>query len=95
MAGGSKGKIVEFTMGKQLRKNYSLLPIVFIGVFGMGLSAFAIIRTLARSPDVSINRRGNPRPYEKYLTEENKPVQYKYFTTLDYNKMNIERPKID
>jgi hypothetical protein len=95
MGGGSKGKIFEFTMIKQLKSNYALLPIVLVGCFGASLSAFAIIRTLSRSPDVSINRVGNPRPYERLLTEDNKPVQYKYFSTLDYKKLQIERPSYE
>ena len=95
MGGAAKGKLFEFTMGKQLRGNYSLYPIVFIGIFGMSLSAFQIIRTLSKSPDVCINRPKNPRPYEKYLTSDGKPVQYKYFSTVDYSKLPIinERPK--
>ena len=97
MGGDAKGgKLFEFQMVKQLKKNYSLYPIVFIGIFGMGLASFQIIRTLIRSPDVSINRRGNPNPYDNLITPEGKYVQYKYFTTLDYNKMaeQSERPKL-
>ena len=93
--GGEKGKLFEIAILKHLKSNYALYPIVFVGVFGMGLSAFQIIRTLAKSPDVCINRVGNPKPYENYVTADGKAVQYKYFSTLDYNKLPIERPKLD
>ncbi|RNA24056.1 cytochrome c oxidase subunit NDUFA4 [Brachionus plicatilis] len=90
------GKLFQVTVGKQIKKNYALLPIVMCSAFGIGLSSFAIIRTLMKSPDVSINRRSNPRPYEKYMNEDGVPIQYKYFSTLDYAKLpRSERPKIN
>jgi hypothetical protein len=94
MGGEAKGKLFEFTLLKQVKGNYSLIPLVLIGAFGVSLSAFQIIRTLSRSPDVSINRVGNPRPYERFITEDGKPVQYKYFSTVDYNKLSVDRPKL-
>lgn len=96
MGGEAKGKLFEISLWKQLKSNYSLMPIAFIGVFGISLSAFAILRTLTKSPDVQLNRRGNPKPYEKLVTPEGAPVQYKYYTTIDYNKLpSTERPKLD
>ncbi|CAF0712153.1 unnamed protein product [Brachionus calyciflorus] len=87
------GKMFEFTLGKQIQKNYSLLPIVLCGAFGLSLSGFAIMRTAFKSPDISVNRRGNPKPYERYMTEDGRPLQYKYFSTLDYSKLPpSERP---
>ena len=94
MGGHSKGRPFEFEVLKQLKGNYSLLPIAFVCVFGLGLCGFQIIRTALRSPDVSINRVGNPQPYNKYLTEDGKAIRYKYFSTFDYSKMDSERPKI-
>ena len=90
------GKLFEFSMIKQLRANYSLLPIVFIGVFGLGLSAFQIVRTLSLSPDISINKKSNQHPFEKYLKEDGKHVQYKYYSTMNYDAMtpHPDRPKL-
>jgi hypothetical protein len=94
MSGGDK-KLFKVGLIKQLKSNYSLMPIVFIGAFGVCLSAFQITRTLTRSPDVVINRSSNPKPYEKMLHEDGKFVQYKYFTTLDYKNMHEhpDKPK--
>lgn len=95
--GGEDKKMFKFELLSQLKRNYSLVPIFFIGVFGMSLSAFAIFRTLARSPDLSINRRGNPKPYDYLLTKDGKHQQYKYFSTMDYNKMEVDpdKPTLD
>ena len=57
-----------------MRSNYSLLPITFAAVFGIGIGVFTMVRTLARSPDVILDRKHNPRPYEKL---EHK--QYRFF----------------
>lgn len=96
MGGDAKGKIFEFTIRKQLKANYSLYPIFFVGLLGCGLASFQIIRTLFRSPDVTINKR-NPKPYDKFITDDGKYVQYKYFSTVDYKKLadQNERPKLD
>ena len=96
MTGGAQGKMFEFTMMKQLRSNYSLLPIVFVGIFGMGLSAFQIVRTLALSPDVCLNKKGSQKPYEKYLTDDGRHVQYKYYAQMDYKALtpDPDRPKL-
>ena len=88
--------LVEFNLLKQLKKNYALIPIVFIGVFGLGLSAFQITRTLTQSPDIKLNRLSEEKPYEKYLKQNGKHVQYKYFSTMDYNKLEVDpdRPNL-
>lgn len=89
------GKLFQVSIGNQIKKNYALLPIMMCGVFGISLSSFAIIRTMIKSPDVSINRRSNPRPYERYIDKNGKPIQYKYYSTLDYEKLFLnERPII-
>jgi hypothetical protein len=96
MGGEAKGKMFEFQIGKQLRGNYSLYPLFLIGAFGCSLAAFQIVRTLFRSPDVTINKR-DPKPYDKFITSDGKYVQYKYFSTVDYKKLadQNERPKLD
>ena len=50
--GGPVEKIFRIEILQQIKKNYSLVPIFAIAVFGMSLSAFAIFRTVSRSPDV-------------------------------------------
>ena len=97
MAGQSKPKLLEIQVISQLKSNYSLYPIAFIALFGVGLASFAIIRTLTRSPDVHVNRRANPDPWNKYVNDDGKYIQYKYFSTLNYKKLseNNERPKVD
>ena len=93
MGGKTTEKLVKFEILKQLRSNYSLIPIVFAGAFGMGLCVWQICRTLARSPDVHINRPGNPTPYNNYLTKDGKSIRYKYFSYMDYNKLEVDPDK--
>ena len=96
MGGGADKKLIEFNFMKQLRANYSLLPIVFIGIFGLGLSTFQIVRTLTRSPDVCLNKKCGQKQYESYLTDDGKHVQYKYYAKMDYSKLtpDPDRPKL-
>ncbi len=95
--GGPAEKIFRIEILQQIKKNYSLVPIFAIAVFGMSLSAFAIFRTVSRSPDVIVNRPGNPKPYNNYLTKDGKFVQYKYFSTMDYSKLEADpdKPSLD
>ena len=89
-------RLFYFPVGKQIRGNYSLAPIAFVVALGCFLPAFQIVRTLYKSPDVQINKNGNPRPYEKLETPDGKPIQYKYFSTKDYAKeFKSERPRLD
>ena len=91
-----KISLFEFTVFKTLKANYSLYPIVFIALFGSSLAAFQITRSLLKSPDVHVNRRANPDPWNKYETDDGKYIQFKYFSTLDYKALsqNNEKPKI-
>lgn len=97
MAGQAKHKLFDIQVIKQLKANYSLYPIAFIAMFGVSLASFQIIRSLTRSPDVHVNRRANPDPWNKYISDDGKYVQFKYFSTLNYKALseNNERPKID
>ena len=96
MGGGSKFKLFEMDLVKQMKGNYSLIPIAVCCAFGMGLSVFAIARTLLKSPDVSNNRRGNPHPYD-YLEKDGSLKQYKYFSTMNYKDLtpDPDRPRFD
>ena len=94
MGGEAKGKIIDFPIMKQIKGNYSLLPVVFVCAFGVALSSFQIARTLLKNPDVHLNKTKNPRPWEKLETTDGKAIQFKYFSTKDYNIYNSERPKL-
>jgi hypothetical protein len=95
MGGDNKGKLFNVELAKQIKSNYSLYPLAFIALFGVSIASFQIVRSLLRSPDVHFNRRGNPDPWNKLVTDDGKPVQFKYFTTIDYKSMANERPKLD
>jgi hypothetical protein len=97
MANQAKSKLFDIQIVKQLKANYSLYPIAFVAVFGVSLASFQIIRSLTRSPDIHVNRRSNPDPWNKLVNDDGQYVQFKYFTTMNYKKLseNNERPKID
>ena len=57
MADHAKSKLFDVQIIKQLKANYSLYPIAFVAIFGVGLASFQIIRSLTRSPDIHVNRR--------------------------------------
>ena len=76
-------------MFKQIKSNYSLLPIAFTAAFGVAIGVFTIMRTLYQSPDVIIDREHNPRPYEKW---EHK--RYRYFMQ-DLEQDDPDKPKLD
>jgi len=90
-------KFIELgSLVNQVKRNYSLIPLVCLGVFGISIGVFSITRTLMKSPDVSIDRRGNPRPYEQMLDNEGKPKKYRFFSKkLDYGTVDSDRPKIE
>ena len=88
--------IVKFEAWKQLRNNYSLFPIIIVTGFGLTVFGSMLYHTLAHSPDISIRRRSNPRPFEKFVKEDGTGVQYKLYSSTDYSKYKLdeERPKI-
>ncbi len=88
--------LFEVQIVKQMRKNYALYPIVVAALFGMGLAGFQITRSLLKSPDLHVNRKNNPDPWNR-LNDDGKYVQFKYFSTMDYKALaeKNERPKIE
>ena len=50
-----------------------------------------------KSPDATINRRSNRKPYDYLLNEDGSANQYKYFSTQDFSKIRVDadRPKLD
>ena len=88
--------LIEFSLLRQMKKNYALIPIVVVGAFGVALAATQTVRTLMQSPDIKLNRLSAAKPYDKYLKSDGKYVQYKYFSTMDYNKMEVDpdRPSL-
>lgn len=81
---------------KQLKGNYSLIPLVAVLGFGVSLCAFSSFRNLLKSPDVVFNKK-NQRQFDHYINEDGTAKQYKYFSTHDYSKIKVideERPKL-
>lgn len=70
--GGEDKKLFKMEIFKQIRGNYSLVPIFLIASFGCTLAALSCFRTLTRSPDVAINKAGNPKNYEKLVDKDGK-----------------------
>jgi hypothetical protein len=93
--GAANGKMFEWPIMKHIKGNYSLIPIVFVCAVGCALPAWQIARTLAKNPDVHLNKTKNPRPWENLEGPGGKAIQFKYFTTKDYNEFNSERPRLD
>ncbi len=55
------------------------------------------LRSLMKSPDATINRRSNHKPYDYLLNEDGSANQYKYFSKQDFSKIRVDadRPKLD
>jgi hypothetical protein len=81
---------------KQLKNNYSLIPLVFSLGLGIAFASFHSLRLLTRSPDIMVDKKNNPDPHNKFIKPDGTFVQYKYFSTHDYTKMKVdeERPKL-
>ena len=89
-------KMFKWEVGKQIRGNYALVPLVATIAFGSAICAFHVFRTAAKSPDVIVNRRSNPQPYNNY-ERDGQYIRYKYFTPEDYSRYtpDPDRPKLD
>ncbi len=97
MGGMSKQpKLFNLDIARQIKNNYALIPLVFVIGFGSCLCSWQMLRTVTKSPDIIVNRRGNPEPY-KGLEQDGQFKRYKYFSTLDYKTLqpDPERPKLD
>ena len=81
-------KLFSFDMIKNIRNNYSLLPVTLLAGLGLSGAIFTFLRSLSRHPDISVNRRNNPRPYEKY---DHKP--YRFFKQTLHQK-DPDRPAL-
>ncbi len=91
-----KNKLFDFQLLKQVRQSYSLIPIVFVSFLGISFAVFQSTRTLIKSPDVIINRKKNPHPWDRlYDADDGEYIQYKYITTMNYKDLSQEneRPK--
>jgi hypothetical protein len=96
MGGMSKEKLFSFDIARQVKNNYALVPLVFVIGFGTALCSWQMFRTVTKSPDIIVNRRGNPHPYE-YLEKDGEYKRYKYFSTINYKNLHPDpdRPKLD
>jgi hypothetical protein len=83
---------------KQLKGNYSLIPLVGVLGFGVFLCSFSSFRTLFKSPDVVFNKKNDQYvTYDQFINEDGTAKQYKYFSRHDFSKIKVideERPKI-
>ena len=59
--------IFKFNFIHTLKTNYSLIPLVLVTGFSLSLVLASSIRNLIWNPDVVIDRRHNPRPWEKLI----------------------------
>ena len=91
-----KEKMFNLDIMRQVRGNYALVPLVFTIGFGTAICAWQCFRSVWKNPDLIVNRRGNPRPYENY-ENDGKYKQFKYFSTVDYSALtpDPDRPKLD
>ena len=96
MGGASKEKLFQFDIMRQVKNNYALVPLVFVIGFGTFLCSWQMLRTVTKNPDIIVNRRDNPHPYER-LEKDGQYKRFKYFSTIDYKTLqpDPDRPKLD
>ena len=58
--------LVSFNIKKHLKGNYSLIPLVAVGIFGLSIMTASSLRTLIMNPDVIIDRKNNPKPLDTF-----------------------------
>ncbi len=87
-------KLFKIDVFRQIKGNYSLLPIIVLTPIAFGMAAFSMMRTSVKSPDVIINRVSNPKPWEHMKHDES-------YRLVQINKVNYDdcyvdpdRPKI-
>ena len=92
-----KAKLIEFMIGKQLKENYSLWPIVVTCGTALSMLLFTAIRTLVKSPDIKINKRDPHAPYEYLQTPDGHFKQYKLYSRINYSQFedDPEKPKLN
>ncbi|XP_054161805.1 cytochrome c oxidase subunit NDUFA4-like [Oppia nitens] len=71
-----------------LRKNPSLIPLLFFVGAGGVWAGYYIGRLAFRNPDVTWNRKTNPEPWQAYDKK-----QYKFWSEIDHNTYEHPRPK--
>ncbi|KAL2101245.1 hypothetical protein ACEWY4_003006 [Coilia grayii] len=77
------------TVGKQLRNHPALIPLfIFIGG-GCTMCLAYLARLGIRSPEVCIDKRNNPEPWNRLPPTH----QYKFYAVnTDYSKLKKEGP---
>ena len=87
-------KLFKIEMLKQLKGNYSLIPIVVLAPFALSMAAFSLLRTSVKCPDVIINRTSNPKPWEKMKHDQ--PYRMIQFMKPNYDDCFIDpdKPKL-
>ena len=96
MSNFSKEKIFQLDIGKQVRGNYALVPLVFTIGFGSALCLYQMFRTITSNPDLIVDRQNNPKPYNNF-EKDGVYKRFKYFSTIDYKTLSPDpdRPKLD
>jgi hypothetical protein len=61
--------IISFKFFHNMKTNSYLIPLVGITGFAVSLVFAISVRNLLKNPDVIIDRRHNPRPWEKLIDE--------------------------
>ena len=63
--------IINFNLMHQIKTNPSLLPMIVIGGIGSILAVLSSIRHLVKDPDVVIDRKHNPKPWDSKTANGN------------------------
>jgi hypothetical protein len=61
--------LASFNFKKHLKGNYSLIPLVAVGIFGLSIMAASSLRHFIKNPDVIINRKNNKKLLETSIDE--------------------------
>jgi hypothetical protein len=87
-------KLFKIDILKHLKCNHYLIPFVTLTAIAVGLGAFTMARTLLESPDVIINRRSNPRPWEKWQHDEYNLIKTHKPESFEKEITDPDKPKV-
>jgi hypothetical protein len=82
--------IIKLDVWRQVKGNYSLVPLVGLNIFCVTIAFMSGLRTLIKSPDVVIDRKRNPKPWDKLIRPDGSPVQYKLYQQTPYPKQKTD-----
>jgi hypothetical protein len=76
---------------QQLRTNYSSIPIIAVTSMAVAYGAYEIYHKLRHNPDVMLDKRHNPEPWNKSIHKDGTVDKSKHFSFREF-KMPEERP---